>query len=184
MVVDGATRCTSAADVAGLKSAPPAPMFRKSDRTAHRRPPTMTDRTLNAVCAACGAVNRIPAERRDEAPHCGRCSEPLFPGRPVVLGAADWERFTGRNDLPVVVDFWATWCGPCRAMAPQFEQAARRLAGRVQFAKVDTDAEPQLAGRYGIRSIPTLVLIEHGREVKRAAGAMSATQLEQWLSQP
>jgi thioredoxin 2 len=99
----------------------------------------------------------------------------------VALDTAAWERFSTRNDLPVLVDFWATWCGPCRAMAPQFEQAARRLAGRVQFAKVDTDAEPELAGRFGIRSIPTLVLMQGGRELRRASGAMSAAQLEQWL---
>jgi thioredoxin 2 len=141
----------------------------------------MSTDSLNAVCPHCQAVNRIPAARKDESPQCGRCSEPLFPGRPVALNTAAWERFSTRNDLPVLVDFWATWCGPCRAMAPQFEQAARRLAGRVQFAKVDTDAEPELAGRFGIRSIPTLVLMQGGRELRRASGAMSAAQLEQWL---
>lgn len=141
----------------------------------------MSAGTLNAVCPDCGTVNRIPAARRDEQPQCGRCSRPLFPGRPVALATADWERFTTRNDLPVLVDFWATWCGPCRAMAPQFEQAARRLAGRVQFAKVDTDAEPELATRFAIRSIPTLVLLQGGRELRRTSGALSAAQLEQWL---
>jgi len=137
--------------------------------------------TLNAVCPDCGAVNRIPAARRDDAPQCGRCGQPLFPGRPVALGTAGFSRFTERNDLPVVVDFWATWCGPCRAMAPQFEQSARRLAGQVQFAKVDTDAEPELAGRFAIRSIPTVILLREGREVRRHSGAMSAGQLEQWI---
>ncbi|MCA3179628.1 MAG: thioredoxin TrxC [Burkholderiaceae bacterium] len=141
----------------------------------------MSTETLNAVCPHCEAVNRIPADRRDEAPQCGRCGGALFPGEPVALTTAAWDRFATRNDLPVVVDFWAKWCGPCRAMAPQFEQAARRLAGQVQFAKVDTDAEPELAGRFGIRSIPTLVLMKDGREVRRASGAMSAAQLEQWL---
>jgi len=141
----------------------------------------MSTDTLNAVCPRCGAVNRIPAARRDESPQCGRCGDRLFPGEPVPLATDAWDRFTTRNDLPVLVDFWATWCGPCRAMAPQFEQAARRMAGRVQFAKVDTDAEPELAARYGIRSIPTLVLLKDGREVRRASGAMSASQLEQWL---
>jgi thioredoxin 2 len=143
---------------------------------------TQPPHTLNAVCPHCDAVNRIPAARHDEQPQCGRCASPLFPGKPVALGAADWDRFTGRNDLPVLVDFWATWCGPCRAMAPQFEEAARRLAGRVQFAKVDTDAEPDIAGRFAIRSIPTLVLMQGGRELRRTSGAMSAAQLEQWVA--
>jgi thioredoxin 2 len=141
---------------------------------------TATD-SLNAVCPHCGTVNRVPAARRDEHPDCGRCGRPLFTGEPLAVGEADWDRVVGRTGLPVVVDFWAAWCGPCKAMAPQFEQAARRLAGRVQFVKVDTDAEPQLAGRFGIRSIPTMVLLQHGREVRRTSGAMSAAQLGQWL---
>lgn len=133
-----------------------------------------TSDTLNAVCPHCEAVNRIPAARRHEHPDCGRCGRALFPGTSVALATAAWDRFTERNDLPVVVDFWAKWCGPCRAMAPQFEQAAQRLAGRVQFAKVDTDAEPELAGRFGIRSIPTLVRLQGGRETHRRSGAMPA----------
>ena len=147
-------------------------------------PATMTaEDSLEAVCPHCSAINRVPASRRDEQPDCGRCGRALFPGTPVALGAETWDRFTGRNDLPVLVDFWAAWCGPCKAMAPQFEQAAKRLAGRVQFAKVDTDAEPELAGRFAIRSIPTLVLLQGGRELRRASGAMSAGQLEQWLGE-
>jgi thioredoxin 2 len=138
--------------------------------------------SIHAVCPRCAAVNRIPAERRDESPQCGSCGSALFPGEPLALDAGSFERHVGRSDLPVVVDFWAPWCGPCRAMAPQFEQAARQLAGRVQFAKVNSDAEPDLSRRFGIRSIPTLVLMRGGREVDRVSGAMSSSQLIQWLA--
>ena len=138
--------------------------------------------SIEAVCPHCGAVNRIPAARVGDAPSCGRCGGPVFTGAPVELTERDFDRFAGRNDLPVVVDFWAPWCGPCRAMAPQFEQAARRLSGRVLFAKVNSDDEPALAQRFAIRSIPTLVLLQGGRELRRASGAMTAGQLEQWLA--
>jgi len=137
---------------------------------------------LNAVCPQCSAINRLPAARAGEQPDCGRCGAPLFDGRPVELDEQRFDRVVGRSGLPVVVDFWAGWCGPCRAMAPQFEAAAKRLAGRVQFAKVDTDRETGLAGRFGIRSLPTVVLMRDGREVARASGAMSAAQLEQWIA--
>ena len=136
---------------------------------------------LHLVCPHCFAVNRVPTERLGDAPKCGRCHEATLPGKPVDLGAANFEVFTSRNDLPVVVDFWAAWCGPCKMMAPAFAEAARQMNGQVQFAKVDTEAEQALAGRFAIRSIPTLVLFRHGKEVDRVSGALSAAQLTQWL---
>lgn len=137
--------------------------------------------TINVVCPACRRTNRLPAARASESPDCGACGAPLFDGHPVALGDGDFDRLVTRTDLPVVVDFWAQWCGPCRMMAPQFERAAQALRGRVQFAKVDTEASPQLAARFGIRSIPTLVLLQGGREIRRSAGAMSEAQIKNWV---
>src|SRR5690242_1843207 len=117
---------------------------------------------MRTVCPQCSTLNNVDPARLDAGPTCGACKAPLFPGEPVTLTAETFDRFVKNSDLPVVVDFWATWCGPCRAMAPQFDAAARELAGRVQFAKVDTDAQGQLAARYGIRSIPTLIRFDQG----------------------
>ena len=132
------------------------------------------------VCPQCAAANRVPPERAREDPVCGKCGTPLLAGTPVALDEARFERFVARSELPVVVDFWASWCGPCRAMAPQFEQAARQLKGEAVFAKVDSDANPALSSRFGIRSIPTLLMFRNGAEAKRQSGALQAPHIVAW----
>ncbi len=136
---------------------------------------------MNVLCPRCLSVNRVPAERVDEAPKCGKCGAPLFDGVPRELTQDDFLRYIERQDLPVVVDFWASWCGPCKMMAPVFAQVGARLKTRVRFSKVNTEQEPALASRYQVRSIPTLILFKEGREVQRIAGALDAGRLTDWL---
>lgn len=140
----------------------------------------MTD-MLHVVCPHCDAVNRVPADRVDAGGTCGRCKRVLFPGEPLELDPARFEVHLTRNDLPVVVDFWAPWCAPCRMMAPAFASVAKRLESRARFVKVDTERHPELGTRFGIRSIPTLAILKNGREVARQSGAMDAGHLQGWI---
>ncbi len=135
---------------------------------------------LHLVCPHCHAINRVPAARLDQNPVCGQCHRPLFMAQPLELNAANFAKQIDRNEIPVLVDFWAPWCGPCKSMAPQFAQAARLLEPQIRLAKVNTEAEPQLSARYGIRSIPTLILFRAGRELARQAGAMALNDIVRW----
>ncbi len=136
--------------------------------------------TLHIVCPHCAAVNRIPAQRLGDRPKCGKCHNRLFTGQPVELDGATFDIHIGRSDIPVLVDFWAPWCGPCKMMAPAFAQAAAELEPHVRLAKVNTEVEQMLGARHGIRSIPTLALFKGGQEIARQPGAMGAADIVRW----
>ncbi|WP_018411915.1 thioredoxin TrxC [Methyloversatilis thermotolerans] len=135
---------------------------------------------MHVVCPHCSTVNRVPEQRAGDGPVCARCRSPLLDAAPFALGDHNFDTYVTRSDLPVLVDFWADWCGPCRTMAPQFAAAAAQRPG-VRFAKVDTEAARQTAARFAIRCIPSLLLFRNGREIARHAGAIGTQDILRWL---
>lgn len=138
---------------------------------------------VNVVCPYCLKVNRIPKKENYTKANCGHCKNSLLNSKPIEADAAKFGTFLVNSEIPLVVDFWAPWCGPCRQMAPAFEEAALNMPLKAQFLKVNTEEEPQLGARFGIRSIPTLILFKNGKEIERLSGALSASRLQSWVKQ-
>ena len=136
--------------------------------------------TLHIVCPSCHGTNKIPKSATE--PKCGRCKTSLFQTKPIDLTQENYNQHLEKNDIPVVVDFWAPWCGPCQSMAPNFEAAAKNFRGKVRFAKLNTEIEQSIAGEKGIRSIPTIILYKNGKELDRVSGALDANALNQWIN--
>ena len=140
----------------------------------------MIEDPLIIPCPHCDTLNRVAREKLAQGGRCGQCHRPLFTGHPLALGKERFERHLEKSDVPLLIDFWAPWCGPCRSMAPEFERAARELEPAIRLVKINVDEEPELAQRFGVSSIPTIALVRHGRELGRTAGVMPASQLQRW----
>lgn len=136
---------------------------------------------VHIVCSHCRSINRVPSDRLGQRPNCGQCHAALFTGHPIALTSADFDPHASRSDIPLVVDFWASWCGPCQMMAPAYEAAAKILEPQVRLAKVNTEEQPGLAARFGITSIPTLIVFRGGREVARQPGALGPKDIVRWI---
>jgi thioredoxin 2 len=137
--------------------------------------------TTNVTCQKCNVTNRLPADRLTDQPKCGKCKSPVFNGKPINLNLSNVSPFLNNNQLPVLVDCWAPWCGPCKTFGPVFDSLAKELEPALRFAKLNTESQPNIASRWGIQSIPTLILFKNGKEVTRLSGALPAGQLKQWL---
>lgn len=146
-------------------------------------PPAETTEMVVITCPTDASLNRVPRAKLDRNPKCGKCHNPLFQGKAVDLTAANFEKHALKSDLPIVIDFWAEWCGPCRMMTPNFEAAAPRLEPRVRLGKLDTEAERAIAERYGIRGIPSMIMIRKGKEIARTSGAMPTSAIVNWVEQ-
>jgi thioredoxin 2 len=143
---------------------------------------TVSPESVHATCPGCGKTIRIPSARLEDNPSCPGCQSRIFSGAPIVLDDRSFDQFIARNDLPIIIDFWAPWCGPCRSFAPVIEEAARRLSSHVLVAKVNSDEAPAAAQRFQIRSIPTVALLRNGQEIARKTGALPLAALLQWMT--